>query len=542
MTATRKLAWLVPGLAAAVLLAGGRDDQETAGAVARQRDTLVIGVRYPIGPLDPAVTIGIEQTLILPPVYENLVRADYDQESGRLRLVPGLATSWFVADDGRQWTFHLERGHRFSDGSPVTAEAVRFSLERAVALNRGPASALRTILDRLEVIDPSTIRLHLRAPSQLLLPTLADRVGYVINPAILAHEVGGDHGSAWLAEHTAGSGPYQLVRHRPRDHHVLAANPHYHGDPGRIHRVIYREVRDPSIRGLMLEKGEIDIALFLLVESLLRFESNPRFVVQSSPSAVFKNLALNTEKGLFASPDARRAVAHAIDYDAFVEVLLSGQARRFRGPLPPGSPGADPSRYPFEYDPGSGRALLAKAAAGRPAPIDLVYAGISAGSDSAATFLKSSLEAIGLPVQLQRLSIPAMIDRVDRGNYDAVYMGWVAPNADPSSILNFWFDSARVGSAGNYARYRNPQVDELLAASLAELDRDVRARLLGQIVAAVNQDVPYIYLSQDNVWTVARSEVHGYVLNPFNLGDFGLLDLRIEEPDPGSATAPGTGS
>jgi peptide/nickel transport system substrate-binding protein len=492
------------------------------------RDTLVVGVRYPVGPLDPAVTLGVEQTIILPPVYETLVKAEYDAATGRQRYVPGLARSWFVSADGRQWTFHLERNHRFSDGAAVTAEAVRFTLERAVALKRGPSSALREFLDRVEVIDPHTLRLYLRAPSQLVLPTLADRVGYIVNPAVAARAVGGDHGSAWLAERTAGSGPYHLVRYRPRDHHVLAANPHYHGDPGSIRRVIYREVRDPSIRGLMLERGEIDIALFLLVESLPRFRTDPRFVVQSSPAMVFKNLALNVERGVFSQPDARRAVAHAIDYDAFVRVVLSGQARRFRGPLPPGLPGATATQFPYEYDPGRARALLARTRGALDRPIDFVYGAVSPLAETAATFLKSSLEAVGLRVRLQALSIPALLDRVDRGNYDAVYMGWVSSFADPAAILNFWFDSSRIGSAGNYARYRDPRVDALLADSLAELDRGARERLVSEVVALVSEDVPYVYLSQDNVWTVAGAHVRGYVLNPLNLGDFGLLGLTVD--------------
>lgn len=491
-------------------------------------DTLVVGLRYPVGPLDPATTLGIEQTLILAPVYENLVRADYDDETGFVRYVPGLAKSWFVSEGGTRWTFQLETGHRFDDGSPVTAEAVKFSLDRALALRRGPSSALREFLKSVEVVDNHTVRLVLTESSHLVLPTLADRVGYIINPLIMENQVNNDFGSGWLAENTAGSGPYQLVRHRPRDHHVLAGNPYYHDEPGSIRRVIYKEIRDPSIRGLQLEKGEIDIALFLLVESLPSFAENPAFTVHSRPSAVFKNLALNTETGVFSDINARKAVAHAIDYDAFVEVLLNGQARRLRGPLPPESLGADPDSYSFDFDPGKARALLSKANVDISKPVELVYAGLSSGSDTTATFLKASLEAIGLKVRLQRLSVPALIGRVDSGNYDMVYMGWVALHTDPSAILNFWFDSGRIGSAGNYSRYNNEYVDELLHRSLAELDVNKRRQLIREIVARVNKDVPYVYLSQDNVWTVSRSDLLGYKLNPFNLGDLNLLHLRFK--------------
>ncbi|MEO1658929.1 MAG: ABC transporter substrate-binding protein [Pseudomonadota bacterium] len=476
--------------------------------------TFIVGIRSTVGPLDPAIAGSVEQTVLLPPVYQRLVTLSADPDTGADVFTPDLAESWIVADDGSSWTFQLADGYRFTDGSKVDAAAVKFSFERAMTLGRGPSAPLKSAVERIETPNDETVVFHLVRPIFSLLPLVSDRVGFIINPKVLEHEIDGDLASQWLSENTSGSGPYQLTKFVPRSTYILERNPHHPASAGPIGEVIFREINDPAVRALMIKRGDLDLAYFLPPESLPSFERDADFEVHTAEMLAFHNLALNIESPVFSDPDLRRAVAYAIDVESIVDVLKEGRSSAFRGPLARGMLGSSDEAYPYRYDPDAAKRLVEKT--GRP-PEDLdvlfAYPGVSASADTVAVFVQANLEAAGFRVRLQRLTIPAVLDRAERGSFDMMFMGWVSPYADPSNVLNFWFEPDKIGAAGNYARYNNPAVASLVRDSIEETDIDRRRTMIVDAVDLINDDLPYVYLTRNNIWTVSGTWVEGYEID-----------------------------
>ncbi|MEM1104994.1 MAG: ABC transporter substrate-binding protein [Pseudomonadota bacterium] len=521
----RGRAWSIVFAVACLLSSCGQADRI-------KDDTIVVSVRSNVGPFDPAVFSSAEQVQILHPVYQNLVSIAQDTDTGADVFQPELAVSWRSSDDKLSWTFELSEDQRFDDGAPVDAAAVVFTIERLLAIGRAPSSGLGGILEGVEAVDDWTVVFRLREPVPSLLPYVSDSATFIVNPRILEHEIDGDLATEWLNVHTAGSGPYRLSRFTPRETYVLDANPYAPAPPVSVKRIIFRVASDPAIRALLLRKGDLDMAYFLPAEVLADFQSSDRFVAQHVPTKALNYLAFNMQTETFADVRLRRAIALAIDYEAIVRDVKYGLADPYNGPLLPGMPGYTSADYPYEYDPSEAARLVREIASEQPIPrLQMIYPGVSAGADTMAVFVQSSLAEIGLEVELQRLTVPALINRIDRGNFDFMFMGWVSVFGDPSNIVNYWFDPERIGAAGNYARYDNPRVAELVRASLTETDAAARARQLSEIVALTNQDLPYVYLVKNAVWPVYSTRLEGIELHEYNVFDppFSQLQLTVQE-------------
>lgn len=510
-------------LASALCAGVGAAGCLAAEAGPRQRE-LRIGLSSKPGPFDFAVAAAPEQTVVVLPAYQNLIRR-VTPPGGADTFRPEIARAWEMAPDGRSWLFSLAEGHRFDDGKPVDANAVRYSLERLARLGRGPASLYLEHVERVEVVDPMQIRVLLKAPTPLLPTILADRAAAIVNPSVALHAVRDDDGMSWLATRSAGSGPYRLVPASGTGTYILERNPHWRGPPQAFERLIYRVIADVTVREMSLRNGDIDVAFMMPPSAVGRLHGVAGIRTISAPVLAFQNLAFNLERPVFSDLRLRQAIALAIDYDGIVRHLKGGHATPFAGPLPRGMLGANPSTFPRHYDPAAA-VRLARAAGVRPGTrIGLIYPGVSPETDTLAQYLQAALAPLGLLVRIERLSVPAYLDRMQRGSYDAVLMGFVAQFNDPAAIAGYWFNPAMVG-LNNPARYRNPVVTDLLTRSAATTDTSQRAALLRQAVALSNADLPYVYLFQVHLAVGYRSDLEGYVFDPIEALRLPLASLR----------------
>jgi len=477
----------------------------------------VVGLGSAPGPFDPAVSPGVEQLIVVRPCYQTLVGRRVDDQ-GVLHFVPDLASAWEASTDGLTWTFHLRDDSRFDDGGAVDAMAVRFSLERLMALGRGPASLVKSMLASVTVVDSRTVQWKLRRSAPLTLLAASEKGAAIVNPRIPGARDDGDWGSRWLSTRTAGSGPWRLQPVAAEGVWTLERNPHAPRGPdnGPMQRVQFREMRDATVRLLALQKGDIDLATAVAIQDLAAVQRDTGLKLLAGPVSAFSNLAMNTQAGPLRSRTLRQAVASAIDPTAIARYLREGRATPFRGPLPVGMPGAAPDSYTVVFDMTAARAAVAKAGA-RGVRLDFIYPGLSQTSDTLAQYLQAALSEAGLAARLQRLSLPAFIDRVGRGTYDLALMGWVVDSPDPASIANVWFGADRIGAGGNYARFRDDEVQKLLEASLVSADPGQRARQIESAVRRANAALPYVYLFQTHNWLVHRVGLRGVEFDPWDL-------------------------
>lgn len=496
---------------AAYFLAGG----------AAAEETLRIALSSNPAPLDPALATSAEQGVPVFAAYETLVRRPRTDETG---MQPERAEGWAVSQDGLAWTFTIRPGGRFASGAAVDAAAVKFSLDRLIRLGRGPASDLSAVVDRIEVVGAMRLRINLKQPAPRLLSFLADRAASIVDPLVADYEKDDDLGAGWLATRTAGSGPYALREGGQSGVLVLDRNLHYPQAPY-FDRIIMREIRDPIARSLALTRDEIDIAVLMPAQTLRRAEASAGAAVVSTPTLAFQNVAFNLERPAFSDLRLRRAAAMAIDAAAIVEHIREGRASVFNGPLPDGMAGATPDLYPIRYDLDAARALATEVLGDNEVRVSMIYPGVSPETDTVAQYLQAQLGEIGLRVRLERLSVPAYIDRIGRGSYDLVLMGFVAKDDDPIAILGSWFVGEKSGLE-NPARYRNVEIDRLLEEAQSTRETTERAALFRRVAELANADLPYIYLQQTHIAFLVRDDIEGFRWDPVSVLDLSYDTLR----------------
>lgn len=519
---------LIPVATAALLLgtvgctASNPPGTDNSGAGSANQ-TLTVDIASDVETLDPAVTMDNASWKITYPAYERLV--GYDGASTDLQ--PELADSWSSSNDGTVWTFKLASGHKFSDGSPVTAEAVKFSFDRLLKIDQGPAGSFAEVVG-VETPDPTTVKFTLKSPFAAFPSTLATNYASIVNPKVMDHQTNGDGGQAYLAGHTMGSGPYELVNHVKGQSLTLGLNPHYAGPKPTITKAIFQIVSDPSAQRLQLEKGDVDIAEGITVDQIEPLESNPDITVLQKPSLLVDYIYMNVGKGnpALKNTKVRQAISYAVDYKGLINASQQGQATQMRGPIPQGMWGHDDSLLQYSHDPAKAEQLLRSANVGRITPLTLLYSDHNAWWPTEALAIQANLEKVGIPVKLSKVEYATERELLDKGQFDLALGVWSPDYADPYMFMNFWFDSENGGLAGNRAFYTNPQVDSLIRKAAIATDQNMRERLYQQAQTIVVQDPPYVYLYQTNFLLPMRTNIIGFEFNPMLQGIYNLAQMK----------------
>jgi peptide/nickel transport system substrate-binding protein len=517
------------GTAALLLLAacdpGGWFGEATPGfgatANSRDPDTLVVARPSDAHELDPALPFDNESIEVLDQMYERLVHS----KPGTTELEPGLATSWDVADGGRTWTFHLRRGVRFHDGTPMNADAVVFSLER----QRDPrhpfhrdrfqywGSQFRNIT-RVEKVDDLTVRISIEASYAPFEANMAMFPVSIVSPTAVA-KYGDD-----FTNHPCGTGPFVFERWDKGHRIVLARNDDYWGDKAAMARLVFEVIEDPRQRLVALESGAVDMANAILPEELQFVELHPGLTLHETPSNSVTYLAMNNDHPPFDDVRVRRAANLAINKEPIVKLAYQGLAIAANGPLPPTQWGYHKVRSAYAYDPGAARVLLAQAAAeGRfdPARTYKLYVPSTPrpylfDPERVARVLQANLAVVGIKTELVLQPYAAHQRSLSRGEHDLCLFGWVGDNGDPDNFLYLLFDrdNATVGTAQNAAFYRDPEVHGLLVLAQMSEDKDDRERLYARVQEKLAADAPWVPLAHSQVAIAARTDIASVVINP----------------------------
>jgi peptide/nickel transport system substrate-binding protein len=475
------------------------------------KDMLVIGKAADPQTLDPAVTIDNNDWTVTYPAYQRLVRYKTVDGKGSTEVEGDLAASWQASADQKTWTFKLKDNAKFDDGSAVTADAVKASFERLLKIKQGPAEAYPADL-RIDVIDAHTVKFTLSQPFAPFLYTLANDGASIINPAVLkAHP--DDDARAYLAEHTAGSGPFMLKSWQKGQQLVLVPNPHYAGAKPAFKRVSVKIIGESASRRLQLSRGDIDIADSLPVDQLTALKQEGKVEVAEYPSLRVTYLYLNNGKGPMSQVDLRRAISWATDYQGMVKGILSGNGKQMRGPIPDGMWGYDASAMQYSMDEAKAKAALDKVPQ-KPTSLTFLYSDNDPNWEPIALSTQASLSKIGVNVKLEKLANATMRERVGKGDYDIAIGNWSPDFADPYMFMNYWFESDKKGLPGNRSFYENAEVDKLLKSALATTDQQARTKDYQQAEKIVIDEAAYVYLFQKNYQLAMNKQVKGYVFNP----------------------------
>ncbi len=500
-----------------------------AAGCARQTppaDTLVVGQVAAPRSLDPQVTTALNDFRILVNLYEGLVR----YRPGTLELVPGLAASWTVSEDGRVYRFKLRDGVRFHDGSAFDAAAVRFNFQRMLDPEHPfhdtgpfPLAFFFEQVARVVVEDALTVRFELRRPFAPFLSNLAYPTALMVSPAAV-RRWGKDYG-----RHPSGTGPFRLTGWERGGQVRLARFEGWHGGEVALANVIFRPLTDPMTRVAELLAGGVDLALELSPDNVAAFRARQGYRVLEATGPHLWFLILNTRDGPLADVRVRRALNHAIDRRALVQDVLRDTAVVADGPVPAAFRWAHAPDLPaYAHDPDLARALLAEAGWGDGFSLNFLVPRGGSGMLAPlamATAIQGDLAQVGVQARIESFEWNAYLARVNDGldgDADLAQMAWMTNDPDTLPYLALRCGATPDAGGFNSGWYCNPAVDRLVAQARRATERTERARLYRELARVVQRDAPWVTVASWRQNLVLRDAVQGIRLEP-------SFALRLED-------------
>lgn len=469
----------------------------TGGAWAQDVVRIASGSKVTtLDPIDSAAAGNIEA---FGQLYARLLRKTPEGE-----LQPGLAESWEISDDGLTYTFEL-REATFSDGTPITAQDVAFSLDRAVFDEGSTYPAPFSAVKGVRAVDDDTVELTLKHPTAPMLGNLE-----IFNAGIVSKDDVEERGEAAFSTDPVASGPFMVEDWRPNDRLILTANPKFwrEGYP-KVDGAELVEVSDDNTRVSMILAGEIDVARGLPWAQVAEVDAADGVSARLEPSTVVYGVLPNHTKPPFDNPEILQAAAMALDRVAITDAVTLGNARVANSTLSEELDFYSPDVDVVGYDPEGARALLEKNdAAGTEVTI------IAApGSEQLVTLLQAQWNAVGFRTNVERVDIGLWWDRTLSGDYQARTSWYYNETSDPDLAVRF----ALCGACGNdayYTNYKNEEIDSLTEEALQETDRDARAALykrIQEISVKELSSIPLYYAPFSNAYS---DRLSGLMMTP----------------------------
>jgi peptide/nickel transport system substrate-binding protein len=458
----------------------------------------VLVVGHPVEPINLGPFSNTSAT------YQSVTAATIEQlvyySPDGAEVEPGLAESWSWSDDGLVLELKLKEGVKFHNGEEFNAEAAKFSIDLLMNSSRYAWMGLAENFDRAEVVDDTTVAVHLSAPAPYVLPGLA-RGGYVYPPQY--YQEVGDEG---FAVHPVGTGPYRFVDWIKDARVSFEAFPDYWGGPPKLDGIVWKIIPEHASRVAALEAGEVHLITTITPAAQERIGGIPGLEVLSTPGLRFCGVWLDSRLDHpIADPGVRRAMNYAVDKQGLV-ALYEGYAAPCNGQmLPAPVMGYNPNVDFFEYDPEKAKELLAEA--GYPDGFELPFKYIidryPLGTEQAEA-IAGYLEAVGITVERIPLEMGEWSRqwRIEDGNTPSQAMGptnWGCKLHPPEPHMNLV--SFRKG--GVNARFSSPdRAFDLIEMAALEIDPEKREAMYQEIMQIWN-DYPI------GIYTIVLPNMYG---------------------------------
>ncbi len=469
-----------------------------APAGAQTKGTLRIARGANARSLDPHINARLYDRLVLYTLYEPLIDAD-----DRGNFFPVLARSWEVGSTGRVVTFHLRSDVVFHDGTPFTADVVKYNIERILDPATGSEHRARFegIIQGVRAANAATAQFYLTRPYPPLLSELIDRPGLMVSPAAV-RKYGKD-----FARNPVGTGPFKFVEWIQGSRVTVQRNQRYWNVKAiRSEQMIFQDFPEPAVADAQLRGGQVDVVTLedLPAEDVLAFQKDSGYLVIPSPAYSWSAIQMKEDVPPFDNRDLRQAIMYAIDREQIVKVIYHGLGKA-TGKFFHEGWWADPRYNGPAYNPDLARQKLkASGYLDRPAPL-LLY--VQSSTVPLGEMVQAQMQAIGLRVNIRLVSERDLYPMVLRGEIPFSIPATWTPRPDPNGLAYILWDSR---GYANTSHYRNPQVDKLLDAAAATYDRNERARLYRQAERLIVDDASYVFYYASPDYAIMRRGVQGF--------------------------------
>ncbi len=423
----------------------------------------------------------------------------------KLEIVPQLALS-YAWTDPTSLVVKLRPGVKFHDGETLDAAAVKYSLERHLTMQGSFRRSEINVMDRVEVVDPLTVRIMLKTASSPFVSQLTDRAGMIVSPKA-AEATGKDFGL-----HPVCAGPFRFVERVPQDRIVLERFPGYwDAEAIKLDRVIYLPIPDSSIRLANLQAGSIELSEQILPTDADAVRSDKRLRLVTSDNLGSSYITINLGNGpraktpLGSDARVRQAFELSLDKATINQVVYNGLYTPVSQGLSPSSPYYDKAVEPRERDVARAKALLKEAGAALPVPIALTVANNPDQRQTGEIIQAMTAEA-GFDVKITTSEFASALAAANRGEFEAFANGW-SGRVDPDGNLFSFLHSTGGQNDGKYA---NPQVDALLDRARAVQDVAGRRALYDQVLDQTSKDLPIVYLNNPKNVVGMSARVTGF--------------------------------
>jgi peptide/nickel transport system substrate-binding protein len=496
---------------------------------------------------DPAViTDGISQR-VTTQVYDNLVK----YKGATTDVEPALAEKWEVSAEGKVWTLHLRKGVKFHDGEPLDAKAVVWNFERWWKANHpqheNQVKAGQTfeywegqfddfddksIVSKVEAVDPLTVRITLKQPQAPFLANLAIFSFGIASPKAV-EKWGVDFG-----KHPVGTGAFRFVEWKPNQEVVLEANPDYWGAKPKVKRVVVRNIKDNSQRLAALKAGEIHGMIGLNADDIKVVKADPNLMILPRPANNTGYVLFNYHVKEFLDKRVRQAFAHAINKKAIVDALYGGTGLVATQFQPPALWGYNKELKDYEYSPTKAQDLLKQAGFanglseitwndGKKEPLVLWYMPRSRpyfpSPKEIAEAVAADLAKAGIKAQLQTVEWAVYLDKRKNGQLPLYMLGWTGDNGDPDNFICYFYCTP---GAPREAFYSNLPLADLLKRAATLTSQAERAKLYRQAEQIIHDDVARVFIANAEPPLAFSKKVKGYVTNPTGSEPFNTVEVQ----------------
>jgi len=474
--------------------------------------------------LDPHLTTDATSAQIIVEVFGGLVTIDKD-----LNVVPDLAEGWNISADGRVYTFRIRPDAVFHDGKPVTAEDVRWSLERAtdpltespnVDQYLGDIVGVDTKLhgDALEisgvrVINEQTIEITIDEPKSFFLAKLTYPTAFVLDQVNIEASP-----KNWFRKPN-GTGPFRMTEYKVGETLILSRHDAYHLGPAKLAEV--EMILSGGTSMLMYENDEIDIAGVGLADiDRLNDPSHSlnAELITAAPSFSVQYIGLNVNEPPLDDVKVRQALNLAIDKREIATIVLGDQVVPATGILPPGFPGFSESVSGYEFDPVKAKRLLEESKYGDDLdnlpPITITTPGSFGANVSLDMEVVLAMweKNLGIRTEFQQTEFATFLKDLNKRRFQMFDIGWIADYPDPENFLDILFYS---DSSNNHTNYDNPEIDALLEKARVEADETLRFTIYNEVEQMILDDAPWIPLWYSGEhYLLVKPNVHDFFQTP----------------------------
>ena len=472
----------------------------TTGLAAAQT-TLRIGLAEDPDVLDPTLARTYVGRIVFASFCDKLFDID-----DKLNVVPQLALSHETAPDGKAVTIKLRPGVKFHDGESFDAEAAKFSLDRHLTMTGSFRKPELAAVDRVDVVDPLTIRIVLKAPFSPLIAQLTDRAGMMLSPKA-AKEAGDKFGLKPVC-----AGPYRFVERVQQDRIVVEKFADY-WDKANVHidRIVYLPIVDSSVRLANLKSGGLDLIERLLATDIKDVRADPRLKLATALSLGYQGIDINVGRGeaakgpLGQSAKVRQALSLAIDREALTQVVFNGE-------FVPGNQWVNPE-HPYyqkdfpvpKRDVAKAKALMKEAGINGRITVDFM---VPKGPESQAVaeMIQAMAGEIGIDMKIRVTEFATSLKQAEAGEYQAYFLDWSGRTDPDGNVYVFYICN---GPQNNPA-YCNPEVDRLLDESRIAGDLAARKAIYQKATKIILEDDPRLYVYHRRVLIAHTARLEGY--------------------------------